>query len=119
MLIDIIDKVRFVELEDVFKISHVKACLNCHGKFFIFANKREKIKGIFLLQLDEDDLELGLDIQENLAENDRYLIKWSAMLDVSDVNIFCIEESARDSFLVQEMKEKFRKRFNEKYLKKA
>ena len=41
------------------------------------------------------------------------------MLDVSDVNIFCIEENARDSFLVQEMKEKFRKRFNERYLKKA
>ena len=40
LLIDLIEKQKYVELEEVFKISNVKACMNAYGKFYILANKR-------------------------------------------------------------------------------
>ena len=64
-----------MDLEHIFKISLVKACLNANGNFYILANKRQKIKGIYLLSLDENDLDL--EEQENFSEYDKYLIKWS------------------------------------------
>ena len=93
LLVDLIGKTKVVELEEAFKISQVKACINCHGKFFIFANKMEKIKGLFLLELDEKDFDEGkFNHPDSLAKTDRFLIKWQSMLDVADVDLFCIEE---------------------------
>ena len=105
-MIDLIEKQKFVELEDVFKISQIRACMNAFGKFYIVANKRQKDKGIFLLALDENDLDLK--DQENFSENDQYLIKWSTNLDIGDVDIFCVQDKKRDSLQVKNFKALFR-----------
>lgn len=52
------EKAKCMDLEHIFKISQVKACINAHGKFYILANKRQKTKGLFLLALDENELDL-------------------------------------------------------------
>ena len=104
-----------IDLEHIFKISQVKACLNAHGKFYIVANKRHKTKGLYLLDLDENDLDL--EEQENFSENDKYLIKWSTQLDLGDVDIFCIDDKIRDSMNLALFKDKFKKRYNSKISK--
>jgi hypothetical protein len=38
-----------MEVDEVFGITDVKACVNLFGKFFILANKRVKNKGVYLV----------------------------------------------------------------------
>jgi hypothetical protein len=75
------------------------------------------VKGIFLLALDENDLDI-VD-EENNNENDKkydkknekYLIKWMTQLDIGDVDIICKEDKIRDS-IKEEKVPKFKDIFN-------
>ena len=62
-----------VDIDRVFSISEVKACLNFSGKFYILANSFQKIRGLYLLEIDESDLGIDIDL-ENKSHN--FHIKW-------------------------------------------
>ena len=85
-----------MEVDEIFGVRDVKACVNLLGKFFILANQRFKNKGVFLLQIDENNWdkieELG---DEN--ENDSFLIKWEHKLDIDDVDLYVKEDQMRES----------------------
>ena len=43
-----------INIDYSFKVNNVKACINASGKFFILANKLNKVSGVFLIELDEN-----------------------------------------------------------------
>lgn len=45
---------RICNIDDIFKVSEIKKCIYSKGNFFIVANQRDKHKGIFLLEIEEN-----------------------------------------------------------------
>lgn len=77
-------KKKEIPVDIQYSISDVKACLNANGKFYIFANKLKKERGIFILELDEKD--------PCMKEHPDFIIRWKNSLEVGDANISILVE---------------------------
>ena len=59
-----------IDIDSTYFLSEVKACHFSNGMFFILANKCEKIRGVFILMIDENSLD------DKNSKNGTFLIKW-------------------------------------------
>ena len=85
-----------MEVDEIFGVRDVKACVNLLGKFFILANQRYKNKGVFLLQIDENKWDEIEELDDD-NENQFFLIKWEHKLDIDDVDLYVKEDQMRES----------------------
>jgi hypothetical protein len=46
-----------IEIDEKFGVCEIRACINAYERFYIFANKKDKQRGIFLLEIKEDDFD--------------------------------------------------------------
>lgn len=76
---------QMVELDEIFMISEIKACLNKFGKFYILANKLHKTQGVFLIQIDEMNIQ---SLQSPKFDKSKaFIIKWNNQLDIGNANL--------------------------------
>lgn len=78
-----------VGLDVKYHITDVRACLNCYGKFYIIANKFEKNRGLYLLELDENE-----PCKKSYPD---FIIKSNVSLEIGDANLFTLEATDRNS----------------------
>lgn len=70
-------------LDVKYHVTDVRACKNCYGKFYIFANKFEKNRGLYLMELDENE-----PCKKSYPD---FIIKSNISLEIGDANLFNLE----------------------------
>jgi len=85
ILLDIYND-RQIDIDDFYKISDIKACLYSKGRFYLLANKHEKIRGFFLIQIDENDPK---------GKNNYFILKWKHHLEIGDADIYLLNSESK------------------------
>lgn len=73
-MIDLVRELE-IDIDEKFFIGDIRSIVFIRGKFYLLANKCERMLGYFLLEIDEKDI-------KNM--NPRYLINWKSRLDIGD-----------------------------------
>ena len=58
-----------IDVDNNFLITDVKACVFSNNKFYVLANKFEKMRGVFILMIDESNL--------SKLNRKNFIIKWN------------------------------------------
>ena len=75
-----------IDVDNNFLITDVKACLFYNKKFYVLANKFEKMRGVFLLMIDESNL--------TRLNRKNFIIKWNNQLEIGDADIYIVNDGA-------------------------
>ena len=104
---------RVCDIDNIFSISEIKKCIFSNGKFFVVANQRDRHKGIFLLEIDEDPFNtLSKSFMEKSKKDEnmsnekaekrksekdtKFIINDVNLYDIGDVDMYCMEGQERD-----------------------
>ena len=69
-----------VDVDAQYSISDIKACHYSNKMFYILANKCQKIRGVYLLAIDETNL--------NESSKKNFIIKWKNQIEIGDGDIY-------------------------------
>ena len=72
-----------IDIDKIFKISEVKASISFKNKYYILANKYERSRGLFLLEIDQN-----VNSTDTESQIEKYMIKWKNQLEISDCEMF-------------------------------
>ena len=79
-----------IDIDSSYYLSEVKACHHANEMFFILANKCEKVRGVFILMVHENNLDKG-------SKSGTFLIKWKNQLEIGDGDIYVVNNSKNGS----------------------
>lgn len=85
LYVDIVKSVE-IDIDNRFLIGDIRSIVNIDKKFYVLANKREKLLGYYLIEIDEG---------EPLATRPQYLINWKTKLDIGDAALYLLKNTAR------------------------
>ena len=79
-----IESQRELDIDDLYGVADIRKIIQGDGKFYILANKRNKVMGNYLLSIAESDVE---------TSPPTYLINWKQKLDIADADIFLMSSN--------------------------
>ena len=77
---------RQIDIDGFYNISDIKACLYSEGRFYLLANKHERVRGFFLIQIDENDPR---------GKNNYFILKWKHHLEIGDADIYLLNSAPK------------------------
>ena len=69
-----------VDIDNLYKIGDIRSIVYTDKKFYILANKCERLLGYYLIAIDEK--------KPGDVTNPNMLINWKSKLDIADANLY-------------------------------
>jgi len=92
-MIDLL-KNKEIDIDQLFFIADIRACIYNKGHFYILANKYKKVRGIFLLDIDES--KIGI----NNNTMGRFIYKLKNLLEIGDASIYFMKGKNNESNII-------------------
>ena len=80
-----------VDIDNLYNIGAIKGTTYFNNNFYVFANKKDRQTGYFLIEIEENDPN---------KEKPMFLLNWKNKFDIGDAQFFCMEESNENPMLV-------------------
>lgn len=71
-----------IDIDNQYHIGDIRSVVNINEKFYVLANKCDKLLGYYLIEIDEKDPTL---------QDPTFLINWKSKLDIGDAGLFMVE----------------------------
>ena len=71
-----------IDIDEKYKIGDIRSLIYSNNKYYLLANKCNRVLGYYLLEIDEC---------EDAKKEGNWLLFWKAKLDISDTQMFVLD----------------------------